>query len=79
MYICVASGRIQHWALALAAYEYTIAAFRPTDKHSNADTLSRLPLQTQPTHTHMPVELVLLLSKLLATFGTNPLVDTKRS
>ena len=58
-----ASGRIQCWALALAAYEYNIA-FRSTDKHSNADALSRLRLQTQPTNVPMPVELVLLLSAL---------------
>ena len=36
---CQASGRIQRWALVLAAYEYNIA-FRPTASHSNADALS---------------------------------------
>ena len=41
-----ASGRIQRWALTLAAYEYTIA-FRPTAAHSNADALSHLPMQGQ--------------------------------
>ena len=34
-----AAGRIQQWALTLANYEYMMA-FRPTHKHSNADTLS---------------------------------------
>ena len=35
------SGRIQRWALTLAAYEYSIA-FCPTAAHSNADALSQL-------------------------------------
>ena len=58
-----ASGRIQRWALVLAGYEYTIS-FRPTESHSNADALSRLPLQ----HADEPVpavpETVLLLEQL---------------
>ena len=58
-----ASGRIQRWALVLAGYEYTIS-FRPTESHSNADALSRLPLQ----HADEPVpavpETVLLLDQL---------------
>ena len=58
-----ASGRIQRWALVLAGYEYTIS-FCPTESHSNADALSRLPLQ----HSHEPVpavpETVLLLDQL---------------
>ena len=37
---------LQRWALILTGYEYTIA-FRPTATHSNADTLSHLPVQCQ--------------------------------
>ena len=41
-----ASGRIQRWALTLVAYQYMIA-FCPTAAHSNADAISRLPIQCQ--------------------------------
>ena len=58
-----ASSRIQQWALSLASYEYTIS-FRSTSKHSNADTMSRLPLPNQPSSTPVPPELVLLIENL---------------
>ena len=38
----LATARLQRWALILASYQYEIE-FKPTDKHSNADGLSRLP------------------------------------
>ena len=38
-----ASGRLQRWCLFLSAYNYDIE-YRKTNKHSNADCLSRLPL-----------------------------------
>lgn len=38
----MAAARIQRWAMLLGAYNYSII-YRPTDKHSNADFLSRLP------------------------------------
>jgi len=38
-----AAARLQRWALLLAGYQYDIQ-FKPTQKHGNADGLSRLPL-----------------------------------
>ena len=39
----LAAARLQRWALFLSAYTYTIK-YRETNLHSNADALSRLPL-----------------------------------
>ena len=58
-----ASGRIQRWALTLAAYEYTIA-FRPTAAHSNADALSRLPIQCQEEQVPLVPETILMLEQM---------------
>ena len=38
----MASARLQHWALTLGAYNYTIT-YKPGSQHGNADLLSRLP------------------------------------
>ena len=40
----LAAARLQIWAIILSAYQYDVE-FRPTDKHANADGLSRLPLE----------------------------------
>ena len=58
-----ASGRIQHWALTLAAYEYTLS-WPPTKQHENADAMSCLPLPEKPLETPLPAELVLLMEHL---------------
>ncbi|MDD9818931.1 MAG: RNase H-like domain-containing protein, partial [Gammaproteobacteria bacterium] len=58
-----ASGRIQRWALTLAAYEYTLS-FRSSAQHRNADALSRLPLSDMPEETPLPAELVQLVEHL---------------
>jgi len=44
----MALARIQRWALTLGAYDYEIA-YKPGDKHANADVLSRLPLPKAPS------------------------------
>ena len=40
----LAAARLQRWALLLSAYDYVIC-YKSTREHSNADGLSRLPLQ----------------------------------
>ena len=58
------SARVQRWALMLSSYDYQIT-FRPTFKHSNADALSRLPLETMEDKADdLPSELVLLLENM---------------
>ena len=64
-----ASGRIQHWALTLASFKYTLE-FRTTSQHSNADASSRLPLPEAPTEVPTPAELVLLIQHLEGTTVT---------
>ena len=39
----MATARLQRWTLLLSAYNYEIQ-YKPTESHSNADGLSRLPL-----------------------------------
>ncbi len=58
-----ASGRIQRWALTMAAYEYSLI-FRSTTQHANADALSRLPLPEKPSSVPVPADLVLLVENL---------------
>ena len=47
----------------MASYEYSLA-FKPTDKHSNADHLSRLPLSESHKEVPTPQEVVLLVEGL---------------
>ena len=59
----IVSARVQRWALALSAYDYTIE-FKPGSLHGNADGLSRLPLPDKPSSVPLPGEMVLLLEQL---------------
>ena len=45
----LAAVRLQRWALLLAAYQYDIE-YRSTEKHANADCLSRLPIQCEKSN-----------------------------
>ena len=57
------SNRIQHWAITLSMYNYTIS-FKASLHHSNADALSRLPVVGQSEEPPVPAETVLLLKEL---------------
>ena len=57
------SNRIQCWALTLFMYEHTIL-FKASSLHTNADTLSQLPLLIVYNDPSSPSETVLLLEQL---------------
>ena len=58
-----ASARIKRWSLFLSSYEYKLV-FRRTTAHANADALSRLPVQGEPSKEVEEPELVLLAEHL---------------
>ena len=53
-----AAARLQRWALLLAGYQYEIQ-FKPTQKHANADGLSRLPVARNASGTRDDIETTL--------------------
>ena len=53
----IAAARMQRWAFTLSAYQYD-KMFKPTNQHSNADVLSRLPHEP-PTETDQHHEITL--------------------
>ena len=56
----LASARLQRWSFILSAYDYTIS-YRPGEKHTNADSLSRLPLPEPPLTTPQPADIHIIL------------------
>ena len=54
------SGRIQRWALALSAYDYTFK-YKSGEKMGNADAMSRLQFFHEPKYVPMPPGVVCLL------------------
>ena len=59
----LASSRIQRWALALSAYNYSIQ-HKPGVQIPHADALSRLPLPNYPQSVPMPQDVVLMLNHI---------------
>ena len=69
----MAASRLQRWAIILSAYNYEVK-YQPSDKHGNADALSRLPLDSdnlpiddyedtvclleQQQLTHLPIKVI---------------------
>ena len=47
------AARLQRWAIKLSAYNYKIE-FRSTKEHSNADCLSRLPINCVSAEGYTP-------------------------
>ena len=59
----IAAARLQRWALKLSAYSYDIR-YRSTNNHSNADGLSRLPLNNLSRVGYTPEPAVFHLQQL---------------
>jgi hypothetical protein len=63
----LAAARLQRWALILAAYTYEIQ-YQKSEQHSNADALSRLPVDvvSNPIHRASYLEDLPLAARELA-------------
>ena len=66
----LAAACVQHWALMLTGYEYTIV-YRDGQKNANADPMSRLPLPKMPEETLVPLETIMLLDHMDKTIITS--------
>ena len=62
----MAPGRVQRWALTLAAYEYSIVR-KAGIAHVNADALSRLPQPDMSSRTPEPADNMLVMPVLDST------------
>ena len=69
----IAAARLQRWALKLSAYYSYSICFRRTEKHSNADGLSRLPFHHVSTVAHTPKPAVFNLQQ----FNSLPVTAAK--
>ena len=61
----LAAARLQRWALLLSGYKYQIQ-YKSTKEHSNADGLSRLPLEKPSSSEALPVESVFNIHQIAA-------------
>jgi len=59
----LAAARFQRWAIYLSAYHYDLC-FRPTAKHSNADGLSRLPMEESDNEQSVDVATIFNLRQI---------------
>ena len=57
-----AASRLQRWAIVLSAYNYEVK-YQPSEKHGNADALSRLPLDKTEDSVDDPDDTVCLLEQ----------------
>ncbi len=62
----LAAKRLQRWAMFLTAHDYEVE-LRPTNKHGNADCLSRLPLHTNCTTSAKPTVNTLQIGSMPVT------------
>ena len=67
------SARVQRWALVIASYHYQLV-YKPGSKISNADGLSRLPIEDYVTPLPCPEEVVLSVLALDLTPVTSKTV-----
>ena len=58
----MAASRLQRWAIILSSYDYEVK-YQPSASHGNADGLSRLPLQDEPSEQDESAEIVCALEE----------------
>ena len=58
----MAASRLQRWAIILSSYDYDVK-YQPSASHGNADGLSRLPLQAEPSEQDESAEIVCALEE----------------
>ena len=59
----MAASRIQRWAIILSAYNYKLI-FKSGHKHGNADSMSRLPFQSDDCEESSVLEIYVLMTEL---------------
>lgn len=62
----MAAARIQRWTMFLSAYQYQLI-YRPGRENSNADALSRLPLEQETEEEGLPEEVIFTFKTLATT------------
>ena len=64
------AARVQHWALVLNGYEYTMV-YRDGQKNANADAMGHLPLPKMPEETLVSPKTIMPLDYLDNTIVTS--------